>query len=483
MWDLLHRFWPVALGLVEVIAVVAATSHAVLNKRDTRAVIGWVGLVWLAPIIGALLYYWFGVNRIERKAVSLRVRSRWSHRDQPLPGAGRSELRHDWDREHAELAGLSRLVGRLTELPLTAGNLVEPLRNGDECYPAMLAAIAQAERSVSLSSYIFDSDRAGDAFLEALAGAERRGVEVRVLIDAVGSRYSRESMVVRLQAAGVKAAAFLPTRVPRMFKYANLRNHRKLLVLDGRIGFTGGTNIREGHWLQLNPRGPVECLHFRLQGPVVLHLQETFATDWAFACGESLYGPLWFPEPSRSGEVWARGVPSGPDEDLHKMRLTLMGACAAARQSIHIVTPYFLPEAPLIEALNVAALRGVAVQIVLPSENNIALVQWASTALLWQILIRGCRVYVSPPPFDHTKLVLVDGLWALIGSTNWDARSLRLNFEFNVECYDSELAGRLEAMVTQTIAESREVTLDDVDSRSLPVRLRDGLARLFSPYL
>ena len=483
MWDLFHRFWPLALGLVEVIAVVAATTHAVLNKRDTRAVIGWVGLVWLAPLIGALLYYCFGVNRIERKAVALRVRSVWNHREQPLPAGGRSALHHEWDAEHPGLAGLSRLVGRLTEQPLTRGNRIEPLRNGDEAYPAMLAAIAQAERSISLLSYIFDSDRAGDAFLDALADAHRRGVQVRVLIDGVGSRYSRVNMIRRLRAAGLNAAAFLPTRVPRMFKYANLRNHRKLLVVDGRVGFTGGTNIREGHWLKLDPPRPAECLHFRLEGPVVLHLQETFATDWAFAGGESLHGPLWFPEPARPGAIWARGIPDGPDEDLDKLPLTLMGACAAARRSIHVVTPYFVPDASLIDALNVAALRGVAVHIVLPSVNNIALVQWASTALLWQILIRGCRVYLSPPPFDHTKLMLVDGLWTLIGSTNWDARSLRLNFEFNVECYGQHLASELEAFVRTRIAQSREIRLHDVDSRSLPIRLRDGLARLLSPYL
>jgi cardiolipin synthase len=181
--------------------------------------------------------------------------------------------------------------------------------------------------------------------------------------------------------------------------------------------------------------------------------------------------------------VLARGIPDGPDADFEKLRLTLLGAIACARSSILVVTPYFLPDASLLTALSVAAMRGVEVDIVLPGKNNLSLVQWASTALLWQVLEHGCRVWLSPPPFDHTKLMLVDGLWTLLGSANWDPRSLRLNFEFNVECYDRQLATALAVGVRANMARSRPASQFDVDGRSLPVRLRDGVARLFSPYL
>jgi cardiolipin synthase len=181
--------------------------------------------------------------------------------------------------------------------------------------------------------------------------------------------------------------------------------------------------------------------------------------------------------------VLARGISNGPDDDFEKLRLTILGAIACARSSILVVTPYFLPDASLITALNVAAMRGVEVDIVLPAENNLTLVKWASTALLWQVLERGCRVWLSPPPFDHTKLMLVDGLWTLLGSANWDPRSLRLNFEFNAECYDRELATSLTHRVRSKMKQARPVTLADVDGRSLPIQLRDGVARLFSPYL
>ncbi len=231
-------------------------------------------------------------------------------------------------------------------------------------------------------------------------------------------------------------ALFLPRWLPRVTPYANLRNHRKILVVDGRCGFTGGMNIREGHYPEVRPRHPIQDLHFRVEGPVVAHLQEAFAEDWVFCSGELLQGERWFPPLEPAGVSPVRGIADGPDEDFEKLRLTLLGALACARSSVLIVTPYFLPDAGLITALNVTALRGVAVDIVLPERNNLRLVQWASTALLWQVLEQGCWVWLSPPPFDHSKLMVVDGTWALVGSANWDPRSLRLNFEFNLECYD-----------------------------------------------
>lgn len=476
-------FWTFGLAALNIATASAATVHAVLYKRETKSVIGWVGLVWLSPLFGALLYFCFGINRLERKAISLRLKSDWQHPRQAQLIEQDIAQRNEVSSRHPPLAELAELVLRLTEHPLLPGNRVVPLCDGDQAYPAMLDAIQHAQQSVTLLSYIFDNDRAGEAFLEQLVRARQRGVEVRVLIDDVGARYSRPTMLRRLQQAGVNAKSFLPTRVPRLFKYANLRNHRKILVVDGRVGFTGGTNIREGHWLSLRPSAPVQCLHFQFEGPVVAHLQEAFGMDWAFAADELLEGDLWFPKLDRAGDVWARGVPDGPDEDLDKMPLTILGALATARRSVQIVTPYFLPDVSILDALSVAALRGVDVHIVLPSQSNVPLVQWATSAILPEILARGCRVYLSPPPFDHTKLLLIDDLWALVGSTNWDPRSLRLNFEFNVECYSPPLVSQLHTFVDQKIAASQPLTLQQLQDRPFLPRLRDGAARLLSPYL
>jgi len=484
MNDVLVAFWPHFAAALDLGLSLLASGHAVLSKRDTRAVIGWVGVIWLVPILGVLLYVWLGINRIQRRARSLRtdrrdLRTSTDHRSRIPDGLERMLAPQD-----AHLCALEKLMGDVTWLPLLAGNHVTPLVNGDQAYPAMLRVIDEATRSVTLSTYIFARDPAGRRFVDALQRAVSRGVKVRVLIDAVGARrFGWRPMLRVLRQAGIRGAAFLPTLIPWQFRYSNLRCHRKLLVVDGRVGFTGGMNIHSGNCLQGQPRRAVQDLHFRIDGPVVGQLQQAFADDWGFCTGELLCGEPWFTEIPPAGSNLARGVPDGPDEDFETLRFALLGAIACARRSIQVVTPYFLPDASLIAALNIAALRGVQVDIVLPVRNDLTLVRWASTALLWQVLEHGCRVWLSPPPFDHTKLMLVDEAWTLLGSANWDPRSLRLNFEFNVECYDRELAASLKELVRTKLAHSRQIHLADVDGRSLPIRLRDGIARLLSPYL
>jgi cardiolipin synthase len=473
MTDLLLTYWPVVTSAALFVADVVATGHVVLFKRDTRAAIGWVGLIWLVPVVGTALYVLFGINRIRRKARRLRRRgSPTPHPDSaglPAPADGIDSLR--------------RLVGRVTGRPTTSGNRIQPLPSGEAAYTEMLAGIAAAERSIGLSSYIFDNDATGRTFADALAAAVRRGVQVRVLIDDIGSRYSFPSVVGRLRREGVTVARFLPSLLPWRFAYAQLRNHRKLLVIDGAVGFTGGMNIRDGHDVRTSSRYPITDCHFRIDGPVVADLRAVFADDWQFATGERLHGPDWFPPLTDAGSVVARGIASGPNDEVETLRLACLGAIAAARRSVTIVTPYFLPDDGLISALEVAALRGVRVDVVLPERNNLLLVQWAMIGQLPPLLEHGCRVWLALPPFDHTKLFLVDGEWCLIGSANWDARSLRLNFEFDVECYDRELVGELTAAVERKMSTARRLTLADLNRRNLLVRLRDGIARLASPYL
>jgi cardiolipin synthase len=481
--DFLRHFWPHFTAIAVVIVSVIASAHAILNKRDSRAAIGWVGVIWLSPPIGALLYYLFGINRILRRAKLLRGGADFYELPPRLHAVSDEQFREKLGAAAERFWPLVKLVGVLAEHPLVYGNRVQPLLGGDQAFPQMLAAIDAAQRTISLESYIFDNDRAGQMFAEALGRAVRRGVAVRVLIDSVGSRYTFPTIVPRLRKLGVPAARFMRTYVPTSLKYTNLRSHRKILVIDGRVGFTGGLNIREGAMLSLRPKAPLHDMHFRFEGPVVGHLQKTFAEDWTFTTGEFLQGSDWFPALEPAGEVFARGIPNGPDEDIGEMRTTLIGALTCAHKRVVIMSPYFLPDDALSEALNVAALRGVQVDIILPEANNLALVKWASTAMLFQVLERGCRVWLTPPPFDHTKLMLVDDVWTLLGSANWDPRSLRLNFEFNVECYDRALAAELNKLVAQRLQGARQVTLKDVDGRFVLVKLRDGIARLFSPYL
>jgi cardiolipin synthase len=280
----------------------------------------------------------------------------------------------------------------------------------------------------------------------------------------------------------VPTALFMPRLTPAFLPFVNLRNHRKVLVADGRVGFTGGMNVRDD-FLPAPGRAAFMDLHARVEGPVVAHLQSAFAEDWLFTTGEALEGSEFFPPLAAAGPVLARGVPDGPDEDFEAVRWLLLGARAPARERIRIVTPNILPDVGLITAIDVAVMRGIQVDVVVPERGNLPVVQWAQTAQLWQVLERGCRVWVTPPPFDHTKLVVVDGVWSLLGSANWDPRSLRLNFELQLECWDPELAARVEGLALDRIARARQLSLADVDRRSLSVKLRDGIARLLSPYL
>ncbi|HXJ56495.1 MAG TPA: phospholipase D-like domain-containing protein [Verrucomicrobiae bacterium] len=483
--DELNRWRHVALAVLSLLLAMIASGHALLNKRDSRAAVGWVGLIWLVPLIGAVLYFILGVNRIRRRALELRG-DRERFRTSPEVGGSESLTEAVFAKfppETRHLASIARVVGQTTQRPLMPGNSVRALINGDEAYPAMLEAIAGAQHSITLATYIFDRDAAGRAFATALGQAVRRGVQVRVLIDATGTRYSWPPILRTLRREKIRYARFLPAFPLWRLVSMNLRNHRKLLVIDGRVGFTGGMNIRVGHWLAKGPSHPILDLQFRVEGPVVAHLQEVFADDWLFTTREVLQGELWFPRLERAGPVLARGIADGPDEDVDPLRWTILGALAAARHSVRIATPYFLPDAPVISALNLAGLRGVAVDIVLPASSNLPFVQWASRALWWQVLEKGCRIWLTPGNFDHSKLFLVDDGWVMLGSTNWDPRSLRLNFEFDVECYDTALVQTLGHWFQAKKDRSRQVTLAEVDARSLPVKLRDGAARLLSPYL
>lgn len=475
--EFLVEIWPYVAGALSLFLSLLTSSHIVLTKSDNRSAVGWVGLVWLAPVVGAVLYVMFGINRIRRRGMERTGQMLVA------PTALTRPEEFKLPAERAHLMPLTHLVDRVSGRALTSGNSIVPLRNGDEAYPAMVEAIDSARESVALATYIFDNRIAGAMIQDALARALERGVAVRVLIDSVGARYSWPPIIRSLRRRGIQVARFEPTFLPWRMPYMNLRNHRKILVVDGRIGFTGGMNIREGSLLGSNPRNPVRDLHFKVEGPVVAHLMATFADDWGFTAREELHGSMWYPELEAEGPVIARGISDGPDLNFDKARYTILGALACAQSSVRIITPYFVPDSRIISALSVTALRGVQVDILLPEKNNLALVQWASTAQLWQVLRWGCRVFYSPPPFDHSKLMVVDGAWAFLGSTNWDSRSLRLNYEFDIECYGEALMAHLTTLVDEKFETARRVTLAEVDGRGLHVKLRDGIARLAAPYL
>jgi cardiolipin synthase len=475
LWYLLLRVRTEVTFSIGLVLAAIVTIHVLLNKREVASAVGWIGFAWFAPISGAISYFVFGVNRVQRRARMLRPehRRRDSRKAWPSP----------WGDEH--LHPMEHGIGRLTGRPLLAGNTVQIFHNGDEAYPPMLAAIDAAEHSVGLSSYIFRDDQWGGKFIEALAAAQKRGLEVRVLIDGIGGGWLLSRAYHRLRRRGVKATRFLHSPLPWRMPFLNLRSHRKILVVDGRVGFTGGMNIGDENVLTTHPKHPVQDTHFRIAGPVVCQLAEAFAEDWAFATGENLAGDTWFPdipdESNAAGAAPGRIVASGPDEDIEKVEFAVLQACACAREQITVMTPYFLPDERLITALSLAAMRGVSVDVVVPQHSNHFYVDAANRANVGPLLKSGVQVWQCPPPFRHSKIMLVDQEWCLIGSCNWDIRSFRLNFELCLELYDRDLAAELAELVKQ--CQGPALTLADLDKRSAPARLRDALFRLWLPYL
>lgn len=486
MLETFYAYWPHIFLVLSIVMGVPAAIHATMNKEEVRSAIGWVGVIILSPFIGALLYLIAGVNRIRRNVLGFQ-RSRVQY------GAFAHLEAYDVASEtvtthfgHRFLA-MKTLGDRVARHAFTTGNTIDVFDTGDKAYGEMLAAIARAKRSILLETYIFDRDRIGTRFATTLIEAVQRGVEVRVLIDAVGARYSVPSILGMLRDGGVAVEVFngnviMGLRLP----YANLRTHRKIMIVDGTVAFTGGINIREGFSAEIIGEKCAFDTHFRVTGPVVTDLFAIASEDWQFASGEVLDSDAWqvtAPQKLPGDPVLVRAVGSGPDrsnETNHKM---LMGAFSVARKSIRIVSPYFLPDRELITALITAARRGVTVDIVVPETNNLTLVDRAMTAQFDQILKNYCRIWRATGAFNHSKLMAIDGCWAYVGSSNLDPRSLRLNFEVDLEVLDRDFAVALEKRIDQTIETASAVTLEGLRNRPFVVRLLERVLWLGSPYL
>lgn len=462
---------PDLVAIVGIPLALVVTAHVLLRKRDVAAAIGWIGLAWLSPVLGACLYALFGVSRVSRRA---RLAREGIETSGDKPKEAGPEL-------PSHLAPLEAAVREITGNPLAEGNDVAMLHSGEHAYPAMLEAIAAATETIGLSTYILRVDGIGRSFVAALAAAQARGVSVRVLVDGIGSGYFLPGAYGRLRRLGVPVGRFMHSSWPWRMPFLNLRSHKKLLVVDGRVSFVGGLNIADENVVATGRGVLVRDTHFRIDGPVSAQLSADFVRDWLFVTGEDLSGPAWSPEPGQIGRTAARAVPSGPDEDVEKVEFAMLQAFACARRSIRLMTPYFLPDELFVTSLAMAAMRGVGVDIVIPARSNHRYVDWATRAHVGPLLDNDVRVWLNPPPFDHSKLLVIDEEWCFLGSANADMRSLRLNFELNVETYGEVLAHEVDDFIRSR--QLTRLTAAALDGRRLPTRLRDAAARLALPYL
>ena len=472
----------IILGLNVSLSLTTA-GHALFFKRTPQSALGWVAVCLMFPFVGPFFYFLFGINRVQNRARKLEVkRPHYPIRSQNYALAKDLTFRHSDLGDTQTYTGIARISDHVSKLSMVGGNRIELFKNGETAYPAMLDAIGNAKERVYLSTYIFDTDEIGCEFINSLAAAKDRGVDVKVIVDGVGEYYSYPRASVLLKKEGISHVRFLPPKlIPPMF-HINLRNHRKILVTDGDTGFTGGMNIGDRHLAQKQPFGDrVLDTHFLFTGPVVRQLEQSFIEDWAFCTGRAIAPTKRIPVPS--GPAICRAIIDGPNEAPQQLSKILVGAIATAGKRVQIMTPYFLPSTEMISVLQTTALRGIKVEIVLPELNNLPFIQWASNNMLGDLLPYGVAVYFQPPPFVHSKLFVIDGIYAQIGSANIDPRSLLLNFELNVEIYDKEFSGKISEDINNAIKKSRQITLEMIRNRSNLAKTRDAIVWLFSPYL
>jgi cardiolipin synthase len=455
-------------------------------------------VAWSFPGFGAMAYLCFGINRLPAKgwkkyqadeALRERRESVAEIADLPLvywAGLHRKDEPSLSGRLAQELN--DTMDALLAEFPLLGGNRVELLVTGDEAYPAMLAAIQQAKHHIHLQSFIISRDAVGRQVMDALAAKAREGVRVRVLYDHFGSTYGVLSGFFRSygDVPNFSLVAWTQSNPVRRLFSINLRNHRKMLIVDGRQAFVGGINLsrenvkRPGH-------PAIRDFHFSVEGPAVQELQYSFVKDWHFMTDETpetLLQKEHFPTIEAAGPALVRVVNSGPTTaEMGIVADVFFASIVAARHRVLVVTPYFVPTQDILQALRMAALRGVSVQLVVPERNNHTYAGLAGQALFEGLLQAGVEIYQRRPPFIHAKSLIVDDVMALVGTANFDERSLHLNYETNLAVYDEALIAQLRQAVRQEIRHSRKLDLREWQARSLRLRLLENFCHLLTPVL
>jgi len=465
--------------LLSLIAVV----HLLIYKREPSSTIAWLFFVTVVPIFGALLFLIFGPQRLERGASKRRKEIEKLVRAPtailPLAVSGEVDINAGLP---AEDTAVLRLARQVSDYGVTTGNGVELLSDPHHALLAMQSAIEAAEHFIHLEYYIISNDEVTAALFEYLVRAAERGVEVRVLYDAIGSLSLKRIYFRKLIQAGAKIAGFLPfSLIPQRINF-NFRNHRKILIIDGHTAFTGGTNIGR-QYLGRRNKSQWHDYSVKITGPVCLQLQDVFAKDWHFTTQEDLFQSSYYPQARAAGDSITQVLESGPDTAFATLHQALFLAINSAQYEILLTTPYFIPDPAIMFALTVAALRGVRVRLVLPLKSDAPLVRYASRSFYDGLLRAGVEIYEYQPRILHAKLMVLDQKWTMLGSANMDIRSFRLNFELNLLIYGNSVASQATQLFQMDLAQSQAVDPEKFRRRPIGLQMLENACRLLSPVL
>lgn len=491
---MLKEFWStfgdsliMAYSISSTILIFIVGFMIFMEKKNPYKTIAWLAIITVFPVLGLIVYLMFGQNLRRRRKI---IRSR-AMNDGYLEQIVNRQIECIDSHCLDEAAGnekkqLIKLLLKNAKAPLTRSNHVEILSNGQEAFASIFTELEKACHHIHLEYYIFKDDHLGQKLKETLIRKAKAGVKVRVIFDAVGSWKLSHGFIGELKAAGVEIRPFLPVIMPFINNKLNYRNHRKIVVIDGKTGFMGGLNIGD-EYLGFHPKlGKWRDTHLKLIGSSVYFLQVIFLMDWEFVSGTRLLQHSdtdYFPVIESFQGKMVQIAASGPDSDWESIRQSYFALITSAQKSINITTPYLIPDEGISLALKTAALSGVDIKIIVPGINDHKVVRWASQSYFDELMEAGIEIYLYRPGFIHAKIISVDGEVASLGSANLDMRSFQLNFEVNAMLYDHELVAILDHSFALDLAQSAKVDYEEFCRRPLISKMRQSAARLLSPIL
>ncbi len=459
-----------------------------LQRRESGATLAWLLAITFLPWLGLIFFWVFGTQRIRWRR---RRRQRAEAAIAPaLEATTRAVRRFEAKAEEGPLAALPEparslaLLGDRVARPCCGGNSVELLVDAEQTFSRMESTIGSAHGHVHVEYYIWRNDETGRRLRDLLVATAKHGVEVRVLVDDVGAREADRRFWKPLVQAGGEVARFLPVNlIARHFRLNN-RNHRKIVVVDGQVAFTGGLNVGDEYFGRDPDLGAWRDTHLRIEGPAVARLQEVFVEDWFHATNRDLAAARYFPDPVPAGDQRIHVLASGPDDGRwHAIATIHFAAVSLARERVWLTTPYFVPDPAIVATLKTTALRKVDVRLLLPSRVDEPIVIHAARSFYPELLSAGVKIFEYEGGFLHAKTATVDGCWSTVGSANLDRRSFRLNFEANAVVYGPVLAEELERVFERDLARSRRVDPNDFRRRPPRARALEGVARVLAPIL